>query len=86
MTDERRARLPAIPDDYEKLLTPMQLMAIRNIAGFGWELRFIRRQGDDVPIPVVYSAEGRQIGVIEGDGKMNLDPDIKLRQVPDSSD
>jgi len=83
MTDERRERLPPIPDDYEKLLTPMQLMALRNIAGFGWELGFIRRVGLDVPVPVVYLAEGKQIGVIDEDGRINVDPDIKLRDAPE---
>lgn len=80
MSDERRDRIAPVPDDYENQLTPMQLMALRNIAGFGWELRFIRRYGVDIPIPVVYSGEGQRIGVIEEDGKLNLEPDIKLRE------
>ena len=80
MSDERRDRSAPIPDDYENLLTPMQLMALRNIAGFGWELRFVRRDGIDIPIPVVYSDQGRRIGVIEEDGKLNLEPEIRLRE------
>jgi len=80
MSDERRDRIAPVPDDYENLLTPMQLMALRNIAGFGWELRFIRRYGVDIPIPVVYSGEGQRIGVIEEDGKLNLESDITLRE------
>ena len=80
MSDERRDRSAPIPDDYENLLTPMQLMALRNIAGFGWELRFVRRYGIDIPIPVVYSDQGRRIGVIEEDGKLNLEPEIRLRE------
>ena len=80
MSDERRDRSAPIPDDYESLLTPMQLMALRNIAGFGWELRFVRRYGVDIPIPVVYSGQGRRIGVIEEDGKLNLEPEIRLRE------
>jgi hypothetical protein len=80
MSDERRDRSAPIPDDYENLLTPMQLMALRNIAGFGWELRFVRRYGVDIPIPVVYSDQGRRIGVIEEDGKLNLEPEIRLRE------
>ena len=80
MSDERRDRIAPVPDDYENLLTPMQLMALRNIAGFGWELRFVRRYGVDIPMPVVFSGEGQRIGVIEEDGKLNLESDIELRE------
>ena len=80
MSDERRDRIAPVPDDYETLLTPMQLVALRNIAGFGWELRFVRRYGVDIPIPVVYSEQGHRIGVVEEDGRLNLESDIKLRE------
>lgn len=79
MADDKRKTLPPIPDDYENLLTPLQLMALRNIASFGWELRFVRREGLDMPIPVVHGADGKKIGVIEADGNINLNSTISLR-------
>ncbi len=79
MADDKRKTLPPVPDDYENLLTPLQLMALRNIATFGWELRFVRREGLAAPIPVVHGADGQKIGVIEEDGNINLNANIPLR-------
>jgi len=79
MTDDKRTKLPPIPGDFESLLTPPQLMALRNIASFGWELHFVRREGVEIPIPVVHTADGRKIGVIEEDGNINLNPKITFR-------
>jgi len=79
MVDEKRSKVPPVPDDYENLLTPLQMMGLRNIANFGWELRFVRREGVDVPVPVVKGADGQAIGVIDEDGNLDTNPDIRLR-------
>jgi len=79
MADEKRSKMPPIPDDYENLLSPLQLMALRNIANFGWELRFVRREGVDVPVPVVKGVDGQTIGVIDEDGNLDPNADIQLR-------
>ncbi|MFQ5470980.1 MAG: hypothetical protein ACE5EH_11860 [Gammaproteobacteria bacterium] len=77
---DKRNRMPAIPEDYAKLLTPLQLMALRNIENFGWVLKFVRREGLDVPIPVVTGTDGTSYGVIEDDGRLNMTPDITIRE------
>jgi len=79
MDKEKRSKMPPVPDDYENLLTPVQLMALRNIANFGWELRFVRREGIDVPVPVVKGADGQAIGVIDEDGNLDTHSDIQFR-------
>jgi hypothetical protein len=80
MDNEKRTMMPPVPDDYENLLSPLQLMALRNIAHFGWKLRFVRREGVDIPVPVVNGADGKAIGVIDEDGNLDPDPDIQLRE------
>ena len=79
MDDEKRNREDPIPDNLEEILSEFQLMALHRIQGFGWDLRFVRRPAFQEPIPVVFSADGSKIGVLEEDGRINMDPDIKLR-------
>lgn len=79
MDDEKRHKEKPIPDNLEELLSEFQMMALRRIEGFGWELRFVRWHNLQTPTPVVFSADGNKIGVLEEDGRINMEPDIKLR-------
>ena len=72
-----------IPVDFESFLNPMQLLALQDIEQRGWKLYFIRREGLDVPVPVVKSSDGKTIGVIDEDGNLNTSPDIKIRINPE---
>jgi hypothetical protein len=72
-----------IPDNYENVLSAMQLMTLQIIEKRGWELYFVRRDGLDVPIPAVRSADGKTIGVIEEDGNLNTTPNIRIRLNPE---
>jgi len=72
-----------IPDDLEGVLKSVQLMTLRNIEQRGWKLYFIRREGLDVPVPVVKHADAKTIGVIEEDGNLNTSPNIKIRINPE---
>ena len=80
MDHEKRDREAPIPDNLDEILSEFQLMALRRIEGFGWELRFVRRPPFQTPTPVVFSADGNKIGVLEEDGRINMEPDIQLRQ------
>lgn len=76
---ENRERLPAIPADLQNLLTEHQFLAVRRIEDFGWDLKFVRRQNLKTPIVVVCSQAGQQIGVLESDGRLNLQHNLKIR-------
>ena len=77
--DKRKGEQP-VPDHFEELLNDMQLRALHQMENFGWELRFIRRPLFQEPVAVVYNAEGSKIGVLESDGRVNMDPDIEVRE------
>ena len=79
MDDEKRDRADPIPDNLDEILSEFQFMALRRIEGFGWELRFVRRPAFQEVIPVIFSSDGSKIGVLEEDGRINMEPDIKLR-------
>ena len=77
-TDKRLGMAP-IPADYERILTSPQLQALRSIENFGWSLKFVRREGRDIPLPVIKGADGKSIGVIDEDGNLDMNPKIIIR-------
>lgn len=79
MDREKRKGEKPIPDNLNKLLNPIQMAALRQIEGFGWQLRFVRRPLFQDPVPVVYSADGTKIGLLEEDGRLNMEVEIKVR-------
>lgn len=83
MNAEKRERMPAIPPDYKTLLNPSQLQALNSIEGFGWTLHFVRREGMEVPLPVIKGADGKAIATIDEDGNLNMNPDIHIRDLGD---
>ena len=79
MNIEHRKKMAAIPTNWKKMLNSLQLMAIRNVEKYGWELHFVRRMGLDTPIPVVKGPDGQIIGVIDADGNVDPNPKINIR-------
>lgn len=77
-TEKRRGDKP-VPDNMKDYLNDAQMAELRKIERFGWELWFIRRPLFQDPVVVVANPDGSSIGVLEDDGRLNLDPDIKLR-------
>ena len=61
-------------------LNEEQKLAMRQAESFGWELRFIREPLFQEPTAVIYSAGGDRIGVLEPDGRIDVKPDIKVRE------
>ena len=80
MDREKRTGEKPVPDRPEEVLNQMQMRALRQIEGFGWRLGFVRKPLFQEPVPVVFSAEGDKIGILEQDGRINMEPDIELRE------
>jgi hypothetical protein len=79
MDPERRKGDKPIPDNLEGTLNDSQLIALPVLERFGWELRFVRRPPFQEAVPVVCNAEGTMVGVLEEDGRLNLQVDIQIR-------
>jgi len=77
---EKREGLPAIPANYERILTSAQLMTLRSIENYGWALKFVRREGREIPLPVIFGADGKSIGIIDEDGNLDMKPKIVIRE------
>ena len=80
MDKEKRKGEWPIPDNLEDVLNVMQQVTLGEIGKFGWELRFIRMPLFQEAVPVVFSGDGDQIGVLEEDGRLNLQPNIEYRR------
>ncbi|HEY5761845.1 MAG TPA: hypothetical protein VIS73_01410 [Rhodocyclaceae bacterium] len=68
---DQREQVDPIPPDLYQRLTASQIFAIRRIESFGYELRFVRRQGLPEAIPFVASPSVSTFGVVEPDGNIN---------------
>ena len=79
MDNDKRTGQKPIPDNIDDWLTPEQKQMLHQIETFGWVLKFIRRPVFQDPIPVLVSDDGKKIGILEKDGRINMDPDINLR-------
>ena len=80
MDREKRKGDEAVPDHLEEVLSEMQMLALHQVESFGWQLRFVRRPLFQEPVPVVFSGDGTKIGVLEEDGRINMEPEIQVRK------
>ena len=79
MENDKRTGQEAIPSNLEDWLNPDQMQMLHQIESFGWSLKFIRRPVFKDPIVVLISNDGKKIGILEKDGRINMEPDIVLR-------
>jgi len=86
MDSERRKGDKPIPDNLEATLNEAQLIALPTLERFGWELRFVRRPLFQEAVPVVCNAEGTMVGVLEEDGRLNLQLAVEIRGSMTSED
>ena len=80
MSDEKRKGDKPVPDHIKNYLNDAQFAELHKIEGFGWKLVYVRRPLFQETIVVVTDAGGGSIGVLDEDGRLNLDPDIKTRE------
>lgn len=80
MDREKRKGDEPVPGNATEMLNQMQILALRQIEGYGWRLQFIRRPLFQEPVPVVIDGDGMKIGILEEDGRINMEPDIKVRE------
>jgi len=79
MDNDKRTGQQAIPDNLEDWLSPEQMQMLHQIESFGWKIKFIRRPVFQDPVIVLVGDDEKKIGILEKDGRINMDPDIVLR-------
>ena len=78
-SDKRQGKA-AIPDNLDTVLNPAQRHALHQIESFGWQLEFVRQPLFQDPVPVVVSGDGERIGILDADGRIDIQAELKLRE------
>src|SRR5436190_13771582 len=71
---ERRSGQRELSSVLKRQLNDAQLMTLRGLEGFGWELKFIRRKPFQEPIAVIFDGDRKTFAVLEADGSLNEKP------------
>lgn len=80
MTDRERRQYKVVPGAALRAqLNEDQLLTLRDLERFGWELKFIRRPPFQEPVPVVFDADRKSFSILKRDGTLEDNPDIKIR-------
>ena len=80
MENDRRNGTRPFPAKLDEVLNNEQLLELQHVEGFGWMLQFIRQPLFQDVIPVVFSPDTRSFAVLEKDGRINRQPDIRVRE------
>ena len=80
MSDDKRDSDTPIPENVKKYLTDAQSAELNHIESFGWSLKYIRRPLFQERVVVVMNPDGSSIGVLEEDGRLNLESNIDTRE------
>lgn len=80
MDDCKRNKSKPIPMDVKEYLNDAQRAQLNKIEGFGWSIKFIRRPLFQEPEVVVTNPEGSSIGILENDGRLNLESAMETRK------
>ena len=76
---ERRQDKPAANAALRAQLNDDQLMTLRDLERFGWELKFVRRPPFQESIPVVFDGDRKSFAVLRADGTLDEHPDLAIR-------
>ena len=80
MAKEQRIGKPPVPENLEETLNEEQIVTLRRMEAFGWELKFIRRPLFQDVLPVMFHTDSNQFGVLEDDGTLNMQRDLNVRE------
>lgn len=80
MTDEerRKERKPLL-DILKSELNTDQRETLDELEKFGWELRFVRHDPEQRPVPVIFDANKSKFAVLDQDGSLDENAFINIR-------
>jgi hypothetical protein len=79
VTQERRREQKPLPDVLKAELNSEQRDTLGELEKFGWELRFVRHDPEQRPVPVIFDAEREKFAVLDQDGELDEDAFINIR-------
>jgi len=79
VTQERRRDQQPISEVLKAELNPEQRETLGELEKFGWELRFVRHDPEQRPVPVIFDAEREKFAVLDQDGELDEHAFINIR-------
>ena len=76
---ERRSHAPEMPDVLKAELNPEQRETLGELEKFGWELRFVRHDPEQRPVPVIFDAGREKFAVLDNEGHLDESAFINIR-------
>ena len=84
MNGEKRKSNTPIPDKLEELLNEAQRQALPGLKFTGWEPCFLRNKNQFLePDVVMRNTYDNRLGILEFDGSIRIDDDVKVRNEDD---
>ena len=77
--EEKRNGMAPIPENLPSVVNPLQMLSMRRLESFGWELQFVRRRNMPEPIPVVMEPGSGKTGVLDADGNLVTQHQLHIR-------
>lgn len=77
--EERRKDRKQMPDVLKSELNPDQRETLGELEKFGWELRFVRHDPEQRPVPVIFDSEHAKFAVLDQDGVLDENAFINIR-------
>ena len=79
MIESRRVGIAPVPANLGKYLNDLQMSGLKKIEHMGWSLIYIRRPAFQTPSVVLVYSDGKRLGVLEEDGRLNQNALIPQR-------
>jgi hypothetical protein len=76
---ERRKEWQALPDVLKTELNPDQRDTLGELEKYGWELRFVRHDPEQRPVPVIFDSAHAKFAVLDRDGSLDENAFINIR-------
>jgi hypothetical protein len=76
---DRRSHPPEVPEVLKAELNPEQRETLGELEKFGWELRFVRHDPEQRPVPVIFDAEREKFAVLDSEGHLDESAFINIR-------
>jgi len=77
--EERRKDESPLPAVLKAELNPEQKETLGELEKFGWELRFVRHDPEQRPVPVIFDAEHEKFAVLDQEGNLDETAFINIR-------
>jgi hypothetical protein len=77
---ERRQPKKPMSDVLKSELNPDQRDTLGELEKFGWELRFVRHDPEQRPVPVIFDSEHAKFAVLDQDGELDEKAFINIRE------